>query len=229
MLEKELYPLLHSWLRQQGYYCGDEQHNDRDASPSRWVDIGPKRNRLDVVGVKSIGGQFYDALELVGIEVKRTEKVSVKDINQALGYGRYVDRAYLASPGGFRDKVIHEAARYGLGLLTLEPDKKKRKVRVVLTAGVAQPHPEQRAELLKRLWVRQCRLCGVFFEVYDKWGDESQPTYVTMKRTSQYRQHQDGKRASNYKPVLCAECALLLGFEKVPLPEGGYRWQPPRR
>ncbi len=223
--EKELYPLVRRWLQREGYYCGDEQVKP-DGSPRPWEDVGLRSTRLDVVGLKSIGGRFYDELEMVGVEVKKASKATVSHINQTLGYHRFVDRAYFAKPGDYRPELVQEAVRFGIGLLTIDTTSKKRPIRVVLSAGMNRPHPEQRAELMKRLWVTQCRLCGVFHGRYDTVDGSKAPTYVELRRTSMYRGDLEPEKP-NYRPTLCNGCAPLLGFTATPV-KGGFKWTPPK-
>jgi len=224
--EADLYPLVRDWLIADGYYCGDDQAGD-DGEDRWWIDIGTKSTRLDVVGIKSIGGRNHDDVEIVGIEVKKHARATVKDINQTLGYHRFVNRAYFASPGDYHPDVVQEAVRFGIGLLSIEKASKKRPVRIVLTAGMNVPHPEQRANLMKKLWVGQCRLCGLFFERYSTWNGEKKPSYVVLKRKSRYREGIEGA-AEAYEPVLCAECAPLFGYTKKEV-SGGFKWVPPTR
>lgn len=224
--EADLYPCIRKWLQRDGYYCGDDQARD-DGSRRWWVDIGTRRTRLDVVGVKSIGGRHHDDIELVGVEVKKHERATIQDINQALGYRRFVDRVYFATPGPYRNEVVQEAVRFGIGLLSIDRSGKKWKVRVVLTAMVNTPHLERRAELMTKLWIGKCRLCGLFFERYATWNDEKAPSFVVLKRTSRYREAIE-ESTNDYEPVVCADCAPLLGYTKQEV-EGGFKWVRPRR
>jgi hypothetical protein len=218
--EADLYPLVRRWLDQQGYDCGDEQTR-------WWEDLGPQRTRLDVIGLKSIGGRHHDDVEIVGVEVKKHEKARVADVNQTLGYRRFVDRAYFAKPGPYRPELVQEAVRFGIGLLTIDPENDDDPIKVVLTAAISAPHPEQRAQLLEKMWVGRCRLCGIYFGRYDTWDSEAKPTYVELKRQSEFRGKVEGG-SPKYRPTLCAACAELLGYTKQPTATG-FKWVEPQR
>src|SRR5579859_4377020 len=172
--ESDLYPLILAWLDRRGYYCGGDQwiRHGRRRRERPYVNLGLANTRLDVLGVRSIGSDFHDEIEIAAVEVKKSSDLSVQHLNQAAGYARYVERCYFAKPGSYSDEQIQEALRLRLGLLSLDP-KGKPKVRVVIDVGVSTPHTNLKNELLHKLWLHQCTLCRVFFFAYDYQDDDT--------------------------------------------------------
>jgi len=84
MQEKELYPLVERWLK-RNFLCF------RTA-----IDKGFKFSRIDILGIRDIGGDLSGDVETIAIEVKRGRSPFAKACGQTLGYNVYANRVYLA-------------------------------------------------------------------------------------------------------------------------------------
>lgn len=82
-LENTLYPVVERWM-QRKFACF-----------ATAVNKGLKHGRIDVIGVRDIGGDLSGAIETIGIEVKRGSFPFANACGQTLGYNVYVNRAYL--------------------------------------------------------------------------------------------------------------------------------------
>lgn len=216
--EKHLYPLIQKWLLKKDYYCGETQ-TTVDGKDHQWINIGLKQTRFDVLGVKSHGGDFHEELELLAVEVKLRDNVTIRDLNQALGYRRFVDRAYFAKPGDYSGEEIAQALRSRLGLLSIFPEGKPQ-VREVLAAGISEPEQGLKSNLLHQLWISRCICCHIHFFRYRYDSKVLDPNYVLIKKSPAIRMG----RGKDMKIYVCGDCAPLLGYKKVPFGEKRFRW-----
>ncbi len=81
---------------------------------------------------------------------------------QALGYSVYANRVYLADfrTEGFRPSELEIANHLGIGLIQLS----KNRCREVLSSPFHNPVPRMSLELIARLALANCQLCGTVFE-----------------------------------------------------------------
>src|SRR6266516_7021822 len=82
--ETSFYPIVERWLKKQ-FGCFITA-----------VNKGLRHGRIDVIGVRDVGGDLSGAIETIGIEVKRGLFPFANACGQTLGYNVYVNRAYLA-------------------------------------------------------------------------------------------------------------------------------------
>src|SRR5687768_3129010 len=110
-LERDLYPKVQRWMeKQQGCFVSG-------------INTGISHGRIDVVGLRDIGGNLSGKAEVVSVEVKAGRQPFATAAGQAYGYTAYADRAYLAdyrtaSPP-FRTGEVAIASRLGIGLLAI--------------------------------------------------------------------------------------------------------------
>src|SRR5438270_338264 len=99
-------------------------------------------------------------------------------------------------------------------------------VREYVAAGLTEPDPRRKVELLHSLRIHRCVLCGMHFMAY-KHDDDAQlnPTYVVLERQRDIRM--PGRQYPNMKAYACWECAKLLRYESVPFGSRGQRWKAP--
>jgi len=224
--ESQLYPLVRTWLERRGHHVGRDLFRiarKGRARPRPWENVGLSDTRFDVIGVRSVGSPHHDEVEIVAVEVKLTNRVRVQHLNQAVGYMRFVDRAYFAFTGDYEPDVIDEARRVGIGLLAVSPSGRP-KVRVILDAALGAPHPNRRVTLLHALWIHRCALCGAYFFAFthpDTAGPRN-PNWIPLKRESGLPRQPDGE--GKFEAVLCEECGPLLGYVRVKQ-GSGTRWK----
>ena len=127
------------------------------------VDTGTKLGRVDVVGLKDVGGRLDGEGEVVAIEVKRGRSPFLASIGQAAAYSVLADRCYFADiRDGWTDEEIEVAQELRVGLLTLSGGSRPR-VRVALNAPRSTSVTSLRAELIERLHYSVCTICRAFF------------------------------------------------------------------
>lgn len=148
--EKELYPSVERWLRKH-FACFSTATNK-----------GLRHGRIDIVGVRDIGGDLSGAIETIGIEVKRGSFPFSNACGQTLGYRVYVNRAYLADlrDEGFTHDEIHIASNLGIGLVQI----RNGKCIEVLSSPFYTPIEKLALRLLESMRLGKCQLCSCFFE-----------------------------------------------------------------
>lgn len=162
MLEHDLYPHVERWVKKH-YRCW-----------ATGINTGLKSGRIDVVGVRDIGGDLSGKSEVVAIEVKAGTQVFTTSAGQAYGYSVMADRCYLADlrRGGspFSPDELMIAERLGIGLLAIRGNNQ---VDLVLSAPLAQPIDELRLQVLEKLGLADCSLCGTLFRRNGRGGANS--------------------------------------------------------
>src|SRR5271170_3808873 len=83
-LEKEYYQPVERWLKRH-FSCFKTAINK-----------GLRFGRIDVIGVRDVGGQLSGNIEIVAIEVKREKTPFANACGQTFGYSVYANRIYLA-------------------------------------------------------------------------------------------------------------------------------------
>lgn len=153
MRERDLYEPARGWAT---------KHWDWFASG---VDRGLKHGRIDVVGMRDVGGRLSGGAEVTAIEVKRGTQPFMSSVGQASGYSIYADRVYLADyrPNGFKPDELAIASRLGVGLIQISGEKRFRFTERI-TAPVREPIGGLRLEVVEKLHHSKCTICGSFFE-----------------------------------------------------------------
>jgi len=139
---------------------------------------GLKYSRIDVVGVRDIGGDLSGEIETIGIEVKRGASPFATAAGQTLGYRVYADRVYLADvkETAFSYDEINIASHIGIGLIQI----KKKKCIEVLSSPVYKPNVRLNLELLENLTIGKCQLCDSFFNI----GKDESSRWSNLWRTN---------------------------------------------
>lgn len=110
--EKDYYPIVARWLQ-------SKQHCFFTA-----INKGLKHSRLDVIGIRDVGGDLSGEIEVIGVEVKRGTEPFATASGQTLGYKIYANKVYLADS---RDKSftfdeINIASFLGIGLIQIKKE-----------------------------------------------------------------------------------------------------------
>src|SRR5207302_7792478 len=82
--ESSLYPIVEKWMRKH-FRCFKAS-----------INVGLAYSRVDVLGVRDIGGDLSGEIETIAIEVKRGSEPFAAASGQALWCEVYVNRVYLA-------------------------------------------------------------------------------------------------------------------------------------
>jgi hypothetical protein len=149
--ERDLYSRVASYLR-TAVGCSDTA-----------IDTGLQLGRIDVIGVRGIGGDLSGEAETSAVEVKAGRQPFATSAGQADGYSVYAHRCYLVDlrigRQPFNGNEIDIASRLGIGLLALRP----KGVREVLSAPRNEPIERLNLELLERLGYARCTIfCATF-------------------------------------------------------------------
>jgi hypothetical protein len=160
-LEKTLYPLVAHWLRRhfRCFLCVTNK--------------GLRYSRIDVLGIRDVGGDFSGDVETIAVEVKRGSTPFTNAAGQTVGYRVYANRVYLADlrDGPFNQDELLIATNLGIGLIQI----KGKKCREVLSSPVHQPLPQLQFRLFEKLSLGTCTLCGSLFKLGEpeasSWGN----------------------------------------------------------
>jgi hypothetical protein len=149
--EKTLYKLVAGWTRRH-FLCF------RVA-----VNKGLIYSRMDVLGIRDVGGDFSGDVETIAVEVKQGSTPFTNAAGQTVGYRVYANRVYLAD---LRDEAFNQdelliASSLGIGLIHI----KGTKCREVLSSPVYQPIPKLQLRLFAALLLGKCQLCGSLFHI----------------------------------------------------------------
>jgi hypothetical protein len=149
--ESSLYPIVSRWL-QRHFRCFKTA-----------VNKGLRHGRIDVIGVRDIGGDLSGAIETIGVEVKRGAFPFANGCGQTLGYNVYVNRAYLADvrEEGFTQDEIHIASHLGIGLIEI----RRGRCREILSSPFYDPIEKLNLRLLEALRLGRCQFCASVFEI----------------------------------------------------------------
>lgn len=126
------------------------------------INTGLRHGRIDVVGVRDVGGDLSGDVETISIEVKRGSEAFATASGQALGYKIYANRVYLADVrnDSFTHDEIKIASHLGIGLIQI----RNKKCQEVLSSPHYQPMTSHNLSLLERLALGRCQICNSFFE-----------------------------------------------------------------
>ncbi len=109
-LEKTLYALVGRWLKRH-FKCFKVA-----------IDKGLRHGRIDVVGIRDIGGDLSGEVETIAVEVKRGTTPFANACGQAFGYSVYANRVYLADlrEKEYSQDEIFIASNLGIGLIQIK-------------------------------------------------------------------------------------------------------------
>jgi len=183
--ERRFYKPLCRWLVRRGYYCG--QQTSTYWGKIKWfTDRGTKAQRVDVAGVRSIGTNCADEMEIVAVEVRSKGLIRTRDLSDAQDFRQFAHLAYLAAPVKFPDRVVRAAEERKVGLIQISRGKRPR-FEEALRAPKMEPESRTRMlEFLKSLEVFQCTLCQCFFPIWTRLNVEiprSGKSFSELKRT----------------------------------------------
>jgi hypothetical protein len=149
--EQDLYPVVERWAKRH-FHCFKTA-----------IDKGLKYSRIDVLGVRDVGGDLSGEIEAIAIEVKKGITPFAKASGQTLGYRVYVNRVYLADfrQTTFSTDEISIASNLGIGLIQI----KGRVCKEVLTSPYYQPISKLNLSLLEKIAIGRCQICNSFFEI----------------------------------------------------------------
>jgi len=149
--ERQLYPVVERWLKKD-HRCFKTATN-----------AGLRNIRVDVTGVRDIGGDLSGEVETTIVEVKKGQTPFATASGQTLGYRVYANRVYLADLRTERFGVdeLDIASQLGVGLIQIQ-DKKCVEV---LSSPYYTPITRLNLLLLERLALGKCQMCGCFFEI----------------------------------------------------------------
>lgn len=124
--------------------------------------VGLRHSRVDILGVRDVGGILSGEIETICIEVKRGTEPFATASGQALGYSIYAQRVYLADfrDTSFKPNELDIASHLGIGLIQLSGNKCAE----VLSSPRHNPLPAMSLELVRKLALARCQICGTFFE-----------------------------------------------------------------
>jgi hypothetical protein len=151
--EQKLYPIVEKWMKKH-FLCFRTS-----------VNTGLKYSRIDVIGIRDVGGDLSGDVETISIEVKRGSEPFATACGQALGYRIYANRVYLADvrKESFSYDEIGIASQLGIGLIQINNNT----CREILTSPSYVPMPTMNLPLLEKLRLGKCQFCGSFFETGD--------------------------------------------------------------
>jgi len=125
---------------------------------------------VDVIGAYTTSSEFYNDLEIIVVEVKKTAASFGKSIGQALGYSIYGERCYLAitfeGNESYNDDQMYIANHLGVGLIRVPMDKHKRtierEIEIILTSKKHVPIEAQKRYMLNTIGISRCNMCEIY-------------------------------------------------------------------
>lgn len=156
MREKDLYPAIVRLLTSNTFGCFET-----------FVDRGTAGGRVDVCGLRNIGGHMASDFQICGVEVKTSNAPLLKSIGQALAYTTMVDRSYLAFLGDFEIEDRDTAAFLGIGLIKIRKQGRGYSAHLEQESQIFTPMPGRRLGILRAGGFLTCQLCGIVERVSD--------------------------------------------------------------
>ena len=218
MSEKKLYKPVREWLEKKGYYCGGDMWLRKDKTERFYENIGDRKMRVDVAGVRNIGSLYADDLEVV---CKNEEKVTFIQVAQAYGYTLVANRVYLASTAVLDREWDHFFRRSGLGFLHIAGTTSK--ITEIVPSSSFSPNQANYVRFLRAMWIVQCSICGVYNFRWDAIDELSGHGYHKLIRGEQIERHAEPndhpfrRKVPNdvqVKRYICRYCLEELFFEK---------------
>jgi hypothetical protein len=127
------------------------------------VNKGIRYGRIDVIGIRDIGGDLSGEVETIAVEVKRGSTPFANACGQTLGYSVYANRVYLADlrEERFSQDETLIASNLGIGLIQI----KGKKCAEVLSSPFYRPITKMQLALFENLSLGKCQLCDSIFEI----------------------------------------------------------------
>lgn len=152
MLEKDYYPIVEKWMIEH-FKCFETAINS-----------GLKISRVDVVGVRDVGGNLSGDIETIVIEVKRGNQPFATASGQAYGYKVYGNRVYLADirNDGFTTDEVAIANHLGIGLIQIKSDNTCQEF---LSSPHHKPLMKFNRLLLEQMRLGYCQFCNTVFKI----------------------------------------------------------------
>jgi hypothetical protein len=149
--EKALYPVVARWMRRH-FLCFRLALNK-----------GLRYGRIDVIGIRDVGGDFSGEVEMIAVEVKRGSTPFSNASGQTFGYRVYANRVYLADQREerFNHDEIQIASCLGIGLIWI----KGTRCIEVLSSPYYKPITKLQLGLFHALQLGVCQLCDSLFEI----------------------------------------------------------------
>jgi hypothetical protein len=208
--ESRYYPMIEKFLKRR-FNCFTTSKNR-----------GTLFGRIDVIGLRDIGGDLSGNVEIIGVEVKAGNQPFNTATGQAFGYSIYAERCYLADarPGitPYSLDEIDIASKLGVGLLAIRPNGT---VSEILASPEHTPMPNMRADIIEKLIYAQCVICNSVF----KRGDETSYNRFVKRNLLKAMKEEKGyvywlwevnnrrkiKLAYNYvRRYICSDCVQAL-------------------
>lgn len=190
MGEERYYGIVREWLERQGYYCGGNIRVGKKLN--YYQNIGPKNRRADVAGIKNVGSQYEDEIEIVAVEVRERPNISDQDFRDTDNYHQYAHKCYLATTATITEKHKQIAERRNIGLLQLQKGKKKPKMK----HGPNPEKPRDCGEMMKFLnsfQIVKCAICGCYFERFIR-REEDYRSFLELTRAKYFKVMKDTDR-----------------------------------
>jgi hypothetical protein len=193
--EKILYPIVEKWLKRH-YRCF-----------KTFINKGLIYSRIDVGGVRDVGGDLSGEVESIVVEVKRGTEPFATASGQALGYRVYANRVYLADlrESRFSLDEINIAGHLGIGLIQI----KGKKCYEILSSPHYRPITKLNYALMEKLALGWCQLCNCMFEIGKTTNSWSKLTKKNLQYASDREQ---GVIFWNYE---VAERKRRLGIREI--------------
>jgi hypothetical protein len=194
--EERFYDSLRRWLEGKGYYCGEvlEYAGGRhEGEPFLFQDKGTRGGaglRIDVAGVKNVGTQYEDEIEVVSIEVRDKDKLAYRNMQDAYAYSRCSHKCYLATTAELSDEDKRVAEKLGIGLIKLTENRPPKEVK---TPRLMDPDYSQMMLFLNRLEIARCAVCGCFFETWSELEKPKFRSYYSFTRPRYFKVAHESK------------------------------------
>lgn len=194
--ESSLYPIVEKWMKRH-FLCF-----------KTGVDTGLKHSRVDVVGVRDIGGDLSGDVETIAVEVKKTGSPFATTSGQTLGYNVYANRVYLAESRKepFSLEEVDIASHLGIGLIQIRGAKCSE----IRSSPFYTPIRKLNLLLLDRLGLGRCQFCGCSFKTGDA---KHQYSNMTREKVQKAIEEKKGLIFWNYE---VAERKDKLGVRVAP-------------
>lgn len=156
-LEKTYYPLVARWLERH-FNCFKVA-----------VNKGLRYGRIDVLGIRDIGGDLSGEVETIAVEVKRGATPFANACGQTFGYSIYANRVYLADlrEERFLQDEVFIASNLGIGLIQI----RGKKCMEVLSSPFHRPITRMQSRLFEALRLGKCQLCDSIFQIGAQAGN----------------------------------------------------------
>ncbi len=216
-LESEYYAFVNEWAKDHfGFF-------------KTAINRGLRYGRIDVLGVRDVGGDLSGEIESIAIEVKRGRTPFAVACGQTLGYRVYTNRVYLADVrlNSFNPDEVHIASNLGIGLIQMKDDSCLER----LSSPFYTPITKLNLALMESIRLGKCSFCDSFFDIGDEENVKNTHSRLSREnlkravsdekgmmfwhREGSHRKNQrDEKRANDNmcydRRFVCSECIQLF-------------------